>query len=118
MSVKYSLSAPTFGSILMQLSFKIISTSLSATPAWFMASKAMPAVKEPSPITAIDFRFSPLYLAAMAMPNAAEIEVEEWPTPKVSYSLSDLLGKPLSPLYFLLVTNWSLRPVNILCPYA
>ena len=76
-SVKYSFKAPTFGSILIQLSFKIISTSLSATPAWFMASKAIPAVMEPSPITAIDFLFSPLYFAAMAMPNAAEIEVEE-----------------------------------------
>jgi len=32
------------------------------------------------------------------MPKAAEIEVEEWPTPKVSYSLSLILGKPLIPL--------------------
>ena len=76
-SVKYSLSAPTLGSMLMQLSFKIISTSLSATPAWFIASKAMPAVMEPSPIMATDFLFSFLYLAAIDIPKAAEIDVEE-----------------------------------------
>ncbi len=76
-SVKYSLSAPTFGSMLMQLSFKIINTSLSATPAWFIASNAIPAVMDPSPIMATDFLFSPLYLAAMDIPNAAEMEVEE-----------------------------------------
>ena len=34
-----------------------------------------------------------------AMPNAAEIEVEEWPVPKESYSLSLRLGNPLIPLY-------------------
>ena len=61
---------------------------------------------------------SPLYLAAIAIPKAAEIEVDECPTPKVSYSLSLLFGKPLKPLYFLLVTKLSLRPVRILCPYA
>ena len=63
--------------MLIQLSFKIIKTSLSATPAWFIASKAIPAVIEPSPIMATDFLSSPLYLAAMDIPNAAEIEVEE-----------------------------------------
>ena len=91
-----------------------MSTSLSATPAWFIASKAIPAVMEPSPIIATDFLCSPLYFAAIAIPNAAEMEVEECPTPKVSYGLSLRLGKPLKPLYFLLVTNSFLRPVNIL----
>ena len=81
-----------------------------------MASKAIPAVIEPSPIIATDFLFSFLYLAAMDIPKAADIEVEEWPTPNVSYSLSDLFGKPLKPLYFLLLINSSRRPVKILCP--
>ena len=100
MSVRYSFRAPTLGSMLMQLSFKIIKTSLSATPAWFIASNAIPAVIAPSPIMAIDLRSaSPLYFAAIAIPNAADIEVEEWPTPKVSYSLSPLLGNPLNPWY-------------------
>ena len=67
------------------------------TPALFKASKAMPAVMAPSPITAIARRFSPLRLAAMAMPSAAEILVEECPTPKVSYSLSERNGKPEMP---------------------
>ena len=34
---------------------------------------------------------------------AAEMEVEECPTPKASYSLSFIFGKPLIPLYFRLV---------------
>ena len=103
-SVRYSFKAPTFGSMPMQLSFRMMSISVSATPAWFIPSKARPAVMAPSPITATTFlSFSPLYFAAIAIPNAAEIEVEEWPTPNVSYSLSLRLGKPLRPLYFLLV---------------
>ena len=48
----------------------------------------------------------------MAMPSAAEIEVDEWPTPKVSYSLSRVLGNPLMPLYLRLVWKLSRRPVN------
>ena len=64
-----------------------------------MASNASPAVIAPSPITAMwCFSFSPLYFEASAIPRAAEIDVEECPTPKESYSLSFLLGKPESPL--------------------
>ena len=51
----------------------------------------------PSPITATTRRDSPLSRAATAMPRAAEIDVEEWPTPKVSYSLSLRRGKPETP---------------------
>ena len=115
MSVRYSRNDPTFGSMLMLLSFKITSKSASATPAWFMASKAIPAVMEPSPIIATAFLSnSPLCLAAIAIPNAADMEVEECPTPNASYSLSLLFGKPLSPPYFLLVGKLSLLPVSIL----
>ena len=118
-SVRYSRKDPTLGSMLMLLSFKMTKRSASATPAWFMASNAIPAVMDPSPITATDFlSSSPLCLAAMAIPKAAEIEVDECPTPNVSYSLSLLLGKPLKPPYFLLVGKLSLLPVKILCPYA
>ena len=49
------------------------------------------------------------------MPSAAEIEVEEWPTPKVSYSLSSRLGKGATPSFFLTVWMLSRRPVRILC---
>ncbi len=77
-SVKYSFKAPTLGSMPILLSLRIMSMSVSATPAWFIPSKARPAVIAPSPITAIHFRsVSPLYFAAIAIPNAAEIEVEE-----------------------------------------
>ena len=68
-------------------------------PAWFSASNAIPPVMAPSPITATCcLSVSPLCCEATAIPKAAEIDVEECPTPKVSYSLSVLFGKPLSPL--------------------
>ena len=43
------------------------------------------------------------FLFPAAIPNAAEIEVEECPTPKASYLLSDGFGNPLIPPYFRLV---------------
>jgi hypothetical protein len=91
------LSAPTGGEIDMSLSLRMTSMSASATPALFSASKAMPADIAPSPMMAMALRSSPLCLAASAMPSAAEIEVDEWPTPKVSYSLSLRFGKPETP---------------------
>jgi hypothetical protein len=52
----------------------------------------------------------PCKLEAIAIPKAAEIEVENFT--KVSYSLSLLLGKPEIPFNCLLVSNFSLRPVK------
>ena len=57
----------------------------------------MPALIAPSPMTATVLRCSPLSFAAIAMPSAAEIEVDECAVPKVSYSLSSRRGKPLMP---------------------
>ena len=54
-------------------------------------------------------------LAAWAMPSAAEIEVDEWPVPKVSNSLSARRGKPLMPPCCLSEPMRSRRPVRILC---
>ena len=54
-------------------------------------------VEESTPITATTFLSSPFIFAATAIPNAEEIEVEACPTPKASYSLSVILGKPLMP---------------------
>jgi hypothetical protein len=50
----------------------------------------------------------PCKLEAIAIPKAAEIEVEE-AYAKVSYSLSLLLGKPEIPFNCLLVSNFFLR---------
>ena len=75
----------------------------------------MPAVIEPSPMTAIAWRSSPLILAAAAMPSAAEIEVDEWAVPKVSYSLSSRFGKPDRPFNWRRVGMRPRRPVRILC---
>ncbi len=102
----------------MSLSFS--TTSMSAnTPPWvtptlFMASKAMPALIAPSPMMATVLRLSPLLLAASAMPSAAEIEVELWAVPKVSYGLSSRRGKPLMPSSCRSVCMRSRRPVRIL----
>src|SRR3990172_8737232 len=48
----------------------------------------MPALMAPSPITAMTLCVLPSRSRATAMPSPAEIEVEEWPAPNVSYSLS------------------------------
>ena len=66
----------------MSLSLRI--TSTFSRPALFMASNAMPALIAPSPITAIEWRLMPCKRAAMAMPSAAEIDVDECAVPKVS----------------------------------
>ena len=66
-------------------------------PACARASKAIPPVMAPSPMTATTFRSMPCFSAASAMPIAAEMLVEECPTPKVSKGLSLRLGKPDNP---------------------
>jgi len=86
----------------MSLSFSTTSMSTSSDPAWFSASKACPALIAPSPITATTRRPSPECAAAIAMPSAALIEVLEWPTPKVSYSLSRRLGNGARPSFSLM----------------
>ena len=63
----------------------------------------MPAVIAPSPITATTRRSLPAGAMATAMPSAALIEVLEWPTPKVSYSLSERDGKGARPPCCLMV---------------
>ncbi|MNR31966.1 hypothetical protein D3C85_1495110 [compost metagenome] len=83
--------------------------------AWLSASKAMPAVSAPSPITAMDLRFEPCMRAAMAIPRAALMEVLEWPTPKVSYGLSTRRGKAAMPSFWRRLPICSRRPVRILC---
>ncbi len=88
---------PTFSEIDISLSLSTTSRLASTWPAWARASKAMPAVSAPSPITAQTRRCSPQARAARAMPRAAEMEVLEWPTPKVSYSDSARRGKAARP---------------------
>ncbi|GJD59582.1 hypothetical protein MTDSW087_05908 [Methylobacterium dankookense] len=87
--------APTGGAIDMSLSLRMTMRRECSAPALFMASYAMPADIEPSPITAITLRrfgsSRPAALApatsrsrATAMPRPAEIEVEECAAPKGS----------------------------------
>ena len=71
--------------MLILLSFNMTKILESTYPALFKPSKAKPAVIAPSPIIAICcFLKSPFSLDATAIPRAAEMEVEECPTPKVS----------------------------------
>ena len=88
---------PTFSEIDISLSLSITNRLASTWPAWARASKAMPAVSAPSPIIAHTRRLSPWAFAANAMPSAAEIDVLEWPTPKVSYSDSARRGNAAKP---------------------
>jgi hypothetical protein len=77
-------SAPTLGEIDISLSLRMTMRFLLRWPAWLSASKAMPPVMEPSPITAMTRLLHFLRCFAMAMPRPAEIEVELWPVSKVS----------------------------------
>ena len=67
-------------------------------PALLRASKACPPVIAPSPITATTLSPVPFRSFATAIPRAAEIEVDECPTPNASCTLSERLGKPDRPL--------------------
>jgi negative regulator of replication initiation len=78
------LRAPTFSEIDMSLSFRTTITFAPDCLTLLSASKAMPAVIAPSPMTAIARWSRPSDLAATAMPSAAEIDVDECAVPKVS----------------------------------
>ncbi len=82
--LRNSDSAPTFLEMDISLSFSTTMSLRSMAPAWFKPSKARPAVMEPSPMTATTSCFSSARSRAMAMPSAAEMDVEECPTPKWS----------------------------------
>ena len=99
----------------MSLSLRMTTRRFPACSALFIASYAMPADIEPSPITAIALPGLSLSLFATAKPKAAEIEVEECAAPNGSYSLSLRLVKPLSPPPWRSVRMRSRRPVSILC---
>ena len=117
MSSRYWLMPPVTLSMAMLLSLRMTSISGLAEAMLLSASKAMPPVSAPSPMTATMLRsVSPLRWEAMAMPSAADMDVEECPTPNASYSLSKMLGNPHSPPCLRLVWNLSRRPVSILCP--
>ena len=111
---RWLLKAPTGSEIDMSLSLRITSRSAPAVPALLSASNAIPALIAPSPITATTERSSPLHRAAIAMPSAAEIDVDEWAVPKVSYTLSDRRGKPDGPSAIRSRLIASRRPVRIL----
>ena len=91
------MNAPTGSEIDISLSFRITSRFGAAMPALLSASNAMPALIAPSPITATTRRVSPCSCAAIAMPSAAEIDVDECAVPNVSYSLPSRRGKPDGP---------------------
>ncbi len=109
---------PTFGAIDMPLSLNTTFTSVPRKPAWLKASKDIPAVAAPSPITATTRSLRPARRAASAIPSAADTEVPACPAPKASWRLSDRRRKPLGPSDFLTERRPSRRPVSTLWPYA
>jgi hypothetical protein len=83
-------------------------------PALLSASNAMPALIAPSPITATTRRASPFIVLPIAMPSAAEIDVELCAVPNVSYSLSTRRGNPEGPPHCRSLCIAARRPVRIL----
>ena len=75
MSLSCRWSMPTLAAMDMSLSFTTTTRGTSACPASFSASKAMPPVSAPSPISATATPSSPRSFMARAMPSAAEMEV-------------------------------------------
>ena len=76
--------APIGFAILISLSFKIIIRGYFRSPNSFIASYAIPALIEPSPIihTGTLESLSPFKAMALAAPTAIEIEVELCPATK------------------------------------
>jgi len=101
--------------MLISLSFNITIKFVLLEPVSLSASKAIPPVKAPSPITAITLFFSPFISLALAIPSAAEIDVLLCPVSKASYSDSTALGKPAKPFKLLSVLILFFLPVRILC---
>ena len=80
------------------------------------ASKAMPQVIPPSPMTQTTRASEPAASNAVAMPRPAEMDVPAWATPNASCGLSFRTGKPDSPPYCRMVPNRERRPVSSLWP--
>ena len=99
----------------ISLSLRMTSRSQPEAPALLSASKAIPALIAPSPITATVRRCSPWSRAAIAIPSAAEIDVELCAVPKVSNSLSLRRGKPEGPPHWRSLAIAARRPVSALC---
>ena len=76
--------APTLGAMDMPLSFNTTMRFLCRSPALFNPSKARPAVRAPSPMTAITRLLSRFRQRPQAIPRAPEMEVELWPVSKES----------------------------------
>jgi len=78
----------------------MMSKLLGLMDALFNPSKANPPAMDASPMTAMTFLSfcSCFSCVAMAMPNAADMELEACPAMKASYSLSAGFGNPLNPL--------------------
>ena len=109
------LTPPIFLDILISLSFNITVNLVLLHPASFNASKAIPPVKAPSPITANTELFSFSISLALAIPNATDIDVLLCPVSKQSVFDSFILGNPAIPSNCLNVFSFSLLPVIILC---
>jgi len=73
---RYSLNPPTFLSMDMWLSLRMISRSLGWTDVLFNPSKAKPPDMDPSPMMAATRRRLFSSLVAMDMPREAEMELE------------------------------------------
>ena len=87
-SAKFLYKPPWFSAIDISLSLTMIIKLLFKTAALLKPSNASPPLKEPSPISAMTFDFSPLRSLAFASPVAKLTEVEVWPITKWSCSLS------------------------------
>ena len=112
---RYDAIEPTFGAIDISLSLRITRKLVFSRPALLIASYARPPVSAPSPITATTVSSLPARSRAVAMPSAAEMDVDAWPAPNASNSDSVRIANPLMPPPWRKVANRLARPVRSLC---
>ena len=108
---------PWFSAIDISLSFTTMMMPVPSSEASSSPSKASPPDSEPSPIMAMIFSLVPFTSRAFCRPVARLMDVEVWPTSKLSYS-GHSAGEEYPDMAFISSTlprNPAARPVNTLC---
>ena len=115
MRLRYWLTAPTVGEMLISLSFSTMIRRVRRWPMSLSASSDSPLMSAASPTTTATCSVPPRRSRASASPSAMEIPVPACPPSMTSCSLSLRRGKPPTPPSWRSVSKRSRRPVRSLC---
>ena len=118
MRLRYWLTAPTVGEMLISLSLRTMIRRVLRWPMSLSASSEIPLIRAASPTTTATCSGPSRRSRASASPSATERPVPAWPPSMTSCSLSSRRGNPPSPPSWRSVSKRSCRPVSSLCAYA